>query len=253
MTPDSIVPNSLSSQGWNRYTYVENNPVRYTDPSGHCGPLRTTLDGTVDALDIICQGAGGGSGITGEMIGKATAGATTITVGIGLETGVLEFPTMPPGVFSQDTTYPVGNICSEPGLLSGAPPVELPSFFPGPILEPQWPTQVPGIWVERPGVLGDNVLSTSTLQPGPYAGASIPARGPERDFTEAERIAIDMIGYSTGCHTCGTRDPGTRSGHFIPDHQPPSALNVNDEPQRLYPHCITCSRRQGGEVIRALR
>jgi RHS repeat-associated protein len=34
--PDSIVP--LASQGvqaWDRYAYVNNNPVRYTDPSGH--------------------------------------------------------------------------------------------------------------------------------------------------------------------------------------------------------------------------
>jgi RHS repeat-associated protein len=35
--PDSIVP--LESQGvqaWDRYAYVNNNPVRYNDPSGHC-------------------------------------------------------------------------------------------------------------------------------------------------------------------------------------------------------------------------
>jgi RHS repeat-associated protein len=34
---DSIIP--LQSQGvqaWDRYAYVNNNPMRYTDPSGHC-------------------------------------------------------------------------------------------------------------------------------------------------------------------------------------------------------------------------
>ena len=37
ISPDSIVP--LASQGvqaWDRYAYTNNNPVRYTDPSGHC-------------------------------------------------------------------------------------------------------------------------------------------------------------------------------------------------------------------------
>jgi len=38
--PDSIVPNPYNSQDWNRYSYARNNPIRYTDPSGHsvdCG------------------------------------------------------------------------------------------------------------------------------------------------------------------------------------------------------------------------
>jgi RHS repeat-associated protein len=33
---DSIVPNPLNSQAWNRYAYGLNNPLRYTDPSGYC-------------------------------------------------------------------------------------------------------------------------------------------------------------------------------------------------------------------------
>ena len=33
--PDTIIPNPYSSQGWNRYSYVQNNPIRYNDPSGH--------------------------------------------------------------------------------------------------------------------------------------------------------------------------------------------------------------------------
>ena len=33
--PDTIVPDPTDSQQFNRYTYVDNNPLKYTDPSGH--------------------------------------------------------------------------------------------------------------------------------------------------------------------------------------------------------------------------
>ena len=33
--PDSIIPNPYDSQSWDRYAYVNNNAVRYTDPTGH--------------------------------------------------------------------------------------------------------------------------------------------------------------------------------------------------------------------------
>ena len=35
-SPDSIIPDPGSVIGYNRFTYVNNNPVRYSDPSGHC-------------------------------------------------------------------------------------------------------------------------------------------------------------------------------------------------------------------------
>ena len=38
--PDTIIPDPANSQDWNRYSYARNNPIRYTDPSGHsvdCG------------------------------------------------------------------------------------------------------------------------------------------------------------------------------------------------------------------------
>jgi hypothetical protein len=34
LTPDPVVSRPLSGQGWNRYSYVLNNPLRYVDPSG---------------------------------------------------------------------------------------------------------------------------------------------------------------------------------------------------------------------------
>jgi hypothetical protein len=99
---------------------------------------------------------------------------------------------------------------------------------------------------------GTGRAKVSTLEPGPYAKESIPARGTGRDFTGAERDAIDALGRANGCHTCGTKDPGTQTGHFIPDHQPPNAL-AEGRPQQLYPHCNNCRRVQGGQVTAALR
>jgi RHS repeat-associated protein len=34
-SPDSIIPESQGVQAWDRYAFVNNNPLRYTDPNGH--------------------------------------------------------------------------------------------------------------------------------------------------------------------------------------------------------------------------
>ncbi len=39
LSPDTIVPSPGNPQSLNRYAYVLNNPLRYTDSTGHCGPL----------------------------------------------------------------------------------------------------------------------------------------------------------------------------------------------------------------------
>lgn len=49
--PDNIVPEPGSSKGFNRYAYAYNNPLKFIDPSGHCGAVA----GTVGNLDCTYQ------------------------------------------------------------------------------------------------------------------------------------------------------------------------------------------------------
>lgn len=97
-------------------------------------------------------------------------------------------------------------------------------------------------------LLGEQYAQSRTrgVGPGPYAVESIPARGPGRSYRKYERNGTNRLGAKYGCHDCGTFDPGTKSGNYIPDHQPPNLVNVPGGAQRLYPHCKLCSARQGG-------
>lgn len=98
-----------------------------------------------------------------------------------------------------------------------------------------------------------NELARVGVGPGPFAGESIPARGPERDFNILERLQNRKNFSATGCHTCGTFDAGTIYGDPVLDHQPPTGLNYSGAAQRLYPQCLTCSLRQGNWIMRYKR
>ena len=82
---------------------------------------------------------------------------------------------------------------------------------------------------------------------GPYARESIPA-GPSARPTAAQQREINRMGQANGCHTCGTKSPGTKKGDFIGDHQPPTKLNPPGSKQDYYPHCQNCSNVQGGRL-----
>lgn len=126
-------------------------------------------------------------------------------------------------------------------------------------LDPKWRPR-PSAYETVEGEIAANQAATREAQarlaelqrlgigPGSFAKESQPARGPGRNWTVEEIRENNRIGQQHGCHTCGTRDPRTPTGNFILDHQLSIAINPPGRSQRLFPHCLACSQRQGGYV-----
>jgi RHS repeat-associated protein len=91
-TPDPMTEDPFSTQGWNRYSYVGNSPVNFTDPSGYCflgcfwKPIfkaignffkenwRAILQITVTALCNLTPLAGPGCAAIGSFVSGITSG-----------------------------------------------------------------------------------------------------------------------------------------------------------------------------------
>jgi RHS repeat-associated protein len=71
VSPDTLVPEPTSFLDYNRYLYAKGNPLKYSDPSGHCAV--SAVAGPVGlAVDIPCWASG-----VGETL---AAGAAAVTV-----------------------------------------------------------------------------------------------------------------------------------------------------------------------------
>ncbi|MEM9834094.1 MAG: RHS repeat-associated core domain-containing protein [Bacteroidota bacterium] len=94
-------------------------------------------------------------------------------------------------------------------------------------------------WVE-----GSDRSRLNTLKPGRYAVEGVEYNSTSRNFPSDIRSNVNNLGKKHGCHTCGIKTP---DGTYIPDHQPP--IKINTELKfTLYPHCLGCSRMQGGQI-----
>jgi RHS repeat-associated protein len=63
--PDSLIPNPVNPQAWNRFAYALNNPIRYHDPTGHW--IESLFDIAmigVDIADIHENGLNWGNGLS---------------------------------------------------------------------------------------------------------------------------------------------------------------------------------------------
>ena len=109
---------------------------------------------------------------------------------------------------------------------------------------------------ERMKRLRDKLLISSSsprsqiikLYPNLRASASAPGRSPVSPSRHGVQVVISMsgrwprsnIGAETGCLTCGTTEPGTSSGNFVLDHQPPrrSSIHCWTSPASIPTMCV---------------
>jgi RHS repeat-associated protein/uncharacterized repeat protein (TIGR01451 family) len=78
LSADTIVPGFANPQNLNRFSYVTNNPLRYTDPTGH---MRTEEAGSTSGCSnpIYCGNDGGGGGDDDDDDNDDNGGGTTPT------------------------------------------------------------------------------------------------------------------------------------------------------------------------------
>ena len=243
--PDTEIPDLSNPQSYNRYSYCVNNPLRYTDPTGHDYVYATASDlkyGFVPGPAQYMRNQSTLGQIGASFYNVIPAVNNTVFQGMR---GLAAVDRAAGDVLHAGTLAVTG----DPQLAENSRNLTL---LVGGLGEVGKVAKV-GEAVAATEKAGATVAKASAVGVGEHAGESIAARSAARDFTQAERAEINRIGSDTGCHTCGTTTPGTKSGNFVPDHQPPSALNPSGSPQQLYPQCLNCSREQGLTIARQVQ
>ena len=90
MTPDSIVPDPSNPQSLNRYSYVLNNPMNYTDPTGHWSRKKFWSGVEIVAgLGIAIAGSGSPYSYPAAIVGVAMIADGVIRYGgdVDIQTG----------------------------------------------------------------------------------------------------------------------------------------------------------------------
>jgi RHS repeat-associated protein len=181
MTPDwaakpTAVPYAMfgDPQSLNLYAYVRNNPLAKADADGHCGE------------DLCIVEGGAAIYIGGAALFAGTAAYLATPSG---QRSLSTFTSAASQSIS-DSIHAIGNFFhpNHSGQVSSSPPPSVPT---------QNVQQGTPASTSQQGAVSNGPINSQTLEPGPYAGAGIPARGPGRDFTQGERDAVNQQGRET--------------------------------------------------------
>jgi len=117
LSADSIVPNPYNPQDLNRFSYVRNNPLRYTDPSGHVIPVDS--------------GGGGGCIVLKSCVssvnGTTTATKTPASTPTSKPATPSQTSTINPTLSSLLTSSPTGWVTPTPGQMYVQGPTVTPT------------------------------------------------------------------------------------------------------------------------------
>ncbi|MFC4853959.1 DNRLRE domain-containing protein [Actinophytocola glycyrrhizae] len=242
------------------YLYDGVNPLRETD-GGRAVTLTTT--GEVDGF---------------QLRHTADGDYRMLTDVLGSTTGVIGEDTGSVGTYAYEPfgrTYVAGDVAGNPYRFTGreddgtglyfyraryySPTLhrfvsEDPLGFAGGANLYSYVDNLPTALVDPLGLKPSNTgnYANQTLGPGPYAKEGVGLVNGNIN-APGVRDLINDAGNKYGCHTCGAASSGNKSGNWIPDHQPPTALVPPGTPQTAYPHCSGCARSQGGMVRQLAR
>jgi RHS repeat-associated protein len=104
---DSIVPSGV--QGYDRYAYGNNNPIKYTDPTGHCPVCSTGVVTLTGGFTMV--GIGLGAMILAPEVLAIAAGVAVITIVVIAADTVYDYATTPTAnnISQPDLTNAVSN------------------------------------------------------------------------------------------------------------------------------------------------
>jgi hypothetical protein len=267
-----LPPDPIGYQGGNpSYSYLRNDLPTRTGPTGF-EPDQSPTDetfgatpdtGREDASPNVLPVGGSEEDKEHNKPDPAVFGGLT---GTGQTTPPTALPASPPLLQFFPRSLPTTSV-PQPSSRASLPPPSSPP--PGALSPPSLgqaansPRPNAGPIAQVPADVILNQLEGKTLEelfgkvgPGPYAppNGGVPLASPYGRGTAAERAQNNANGAEFGCHTCGTKDFGTRSGNPILDHQPPQSLNPPPGVSAQgYPQCATCSSQQGSLISRILR
>jgi RHS repeat-associated protein len=149
--PDTLVPDPADARMFDRYAYVNNNPLLYNDPSGHCA-VSAVAGPSGLAIDVPCWSSGAGAALTAG----AAAAISVSAGGLYAAQWAMEdpLPSIPP-------LYP--SLAPDEGNISVTIPVPgSTTVISGVPLIPTLDTTDPGVTpIETPG------LNITSAKPGP--------------------------------------------------------------------------------------
>ncbi len=207
-TPDTIVPKVLDPQALNRYTYVRNNPLRYTDPTGH--------DFGISLLVAVVVSAAVSAG-TNAAIAAATGGNVGAAAKYGAVSGAITAGACSGGCGMVGTVVANAGagaassaaIGRDPGrgAMYGAAMGAALSVAPSPNWAANYGNQIVNDSLRGAAIgAGAAAIQGRNIGQGAWAGALVQAGGHQ---------VTNLVGHSVGFVASGFQSPTYSDGAFV--------------------------------------